>query len=228
VQPFCINSHGRMVFPSNFLPDLDFSVIETEEQLDQVIRRDFETKAPSGTEIGLRIEQGKYKDRVALMRDQLPREQRLQALGGEADVAVGRPRDAARGGERVEIGRHQPPVDGLAEHVAAGRFEHYHDHVGPLAGEHLRAQRGHQRDQPEVTAVAILVDPVAGNVERQRVARRIERGAVVLDAEQAVAVAVEVGESVERAVGQLPGEHSPQAERSVAAGARDGERRGED
>ena len=34
-----------------------------------MIRRDFETKAPSGTEIGLRIEQGKYKDRVALMRD---------------------------------------------------------------------------------------------------------------------------------------------------------------
>ena len=60
---------GSKVFPSNFIPDLDFSVIETEEQLDQVIRRDFETKAPSGTEIGLRIEQRKYKDRVALMRD---------------------------------------------------------------------------------------------------------------------------------------------------------------
>ena len=69
MQPFVINRHGQLVFPSNFIPDLDFSVIETEEQLDQVIRRDFETKAPSGTEIGDRIEQGKYKDRVALMRD---------------------------------------------------------------------------------------------------------------------------------------------------------------
>ena len=69
MQPFVINRHDRLVFPSNFLPDLDFSVIETEEQLDQVIRRDFETKAPSGTEIGKRIEQGKYRDRVALMRD---------------------------------------------------------------------------------------------------------------------------------------------------------------
>ena len=48
MQPFVINRHDRLVFPSNFLPDLDFSVIETEEQLDQVIRRDFETKAPSG------------------------------------------------------------------------------------------------------------------------------------------------------------------------------------
>ena len=65
MQPFVINRHGRLVFPSNFMPDLDFSVIETEEQLDQVIRRDFETKAPSGTEIGERIENGAYKDRVA-------------------------------------------------------------------------------------------------------------------------------------------------------------------
>ena len=69
MQPFVINRHDRLVFPSNFLPDLDFSVIETEEQLDQVIRRDFETKAPSGTEIGNRIEKGAYTDRVALMRD---------------------------------------------------------------------------------------------------------------------------------------------------------------
>ena len=69
MQPFVINRHDRLVFPSNFLPDLDFSVIETEEQLDQVIRRDFETKAPSGTEIGHRIELGRYRDRVALMRD---------------------------------------------------------------------------------------------------------------------------------------------------------------
>ncbi len=69
MQPFVINRHGKLVFPSNFTPDLDFSVIETEEQLDQVIRRDFETKAPSGTEIGVRIEQGRYPDRVHLMRD---------------------------------------------------------------------------------------------------------------------------------------------------------------
>ena len=69
MEPFVINRHDRLVFPSNFSPDLDFSVIETEEQLDQVIRRDFETKAPSGTEIGLRISAGVYPDRLALMRD---------------------------------------------------------------------------------------------------------------------------------------------------------------
>ena len=69
MQPFVLNRHDRLVFPSNFIPDLDFSVIETEEQLDQVIRRDFETKAPSGTEIGERIANSHYKDRTHLMRD---------------------------------------------------------------------------------------------------------------------------------------------------------------
>ncbi len=69
MQPFVINRHDRLVFPSNFIPDLDFSVIATEKQLDQVIRRDFETKAPSGTEIGERIAKSHYKDRTHLMRD---------------------------------------------------------------------------------------------------------------------------------------------------------------
>jgi 3-oxoacyl-[acyl-carrier-protein] synthase-3 len=70
VQPFLINSHGRMVFPSNFLPQLDFSVIDDLDQLAAVIRRDFEAKAPSGTEILRRIETGDhYATRYDLMRD---------------------------------------------------------------------------------------------------------------------------------------------------------------
>ena len=69
MQPFVINRHGQLVFPSNFQPDLDFSVIETEEQLDRVIRRDFETKAPTGTEIMSRVEAGGYASRYELMRD---------------------------------------------------------------------------------------------------------------------------------------------------------------
>ncbi len=70
VQPFVINSHGRMVFPSNFLPELDFTVIDDLDQLDAVIRRDFEAKAPSGTEILRRIEAGDhYSTRYELMRD---------------------------------------------------------------------------------------------------------------------------------------------------------------
>ena len=70
MQPFVINSHGRMVFPSNFLPELDFSVIDDLDQLEAVIRRDFEAKAPSGTEILQRIEAGDhYSSRYELMRD---------------------------------------------------------------------------------------------------------------------------------------------------------------
>ena len=69
MQPFVINSHGRMVFPSNFLPELDFSVLDTLDQLARVIRRDFEAKAPSGMEILRRTEANAYATRYELMRD---------------------------------------------------------------------------------------------------------------------------------------------------------------
>jgi 3-oxoacyl-[acyl-carrier-protein] synthase-3 len=70
LQSFVINSHGRMVFPSNFIPDLDFTVIDSLDQLEEVVRRDVEAKAPSGTEILRRIEAGDhYRTRFELMRD---------------------------------------------------------------------------------------------------------------------------------------------------------------
>jgi 3-oxoacyl-[acyl-carrier-protein] synthase-3 len=69
MDAFVLNRHGRMVFPSNIIPELDFSTVETLEQLDEVIRRDFETKAPSGTEILEKVRTGAYDSRYALMRD---------------------------------------------------------------------------------------------------------------------------------------------------------------
>ena len=69
MQPFVINSHDRIVFPSNFVPTLDLSVVDSLDQLDAVIRRDFETKAPTGTDILQRVEEGAYKSRYELMRD---------------------------------------------------------------------------------------------------------------------------------------------------------------
>jgi len=69
MQPFVVNRHDRIVFPSNFIPQLDLSVIDTLEQLDSVIRRDFEAKAPTGTDILQRIEAGAYSGRYELMRD---------------------------------------------------------------------------------------------------------------------------------------------------------------
>lgn len=69
MQPFVLNRHGRMIFPSNIIPELDFSTLETLEQLDRVIRRDFETKAPTGTEILQKVRAGGYDSRYALLRD---------------------------------------------------------------------------------------------------------------------------------------------------------------
>ena len=69
MQPFELNRHGRIVFPSNFFPDLDFSTMTSVEQLDAVIRRDFETKAPTVSEILSRHAQGVYRTKVDLMRD---------------------------------------------------------------------------------------------------------------------------------------------------------------
>jgi 3-oxoacyl-(acyl-carrier-protein) synthase III len=69
MQPFVVNSHNRIVFPSNFVPELDLSVMHSLEQLDKVIRRDFEVKAPTGTDILKRVEEGAYSSRYELLRD---------------------------------------------------------------------------------------------------------------------------------------------------------------
>ena len=69
MQAFVLNRHGRMVFPSNIIPELDFSTLESLDQLDRVVRRDFETKAPTGTDILDRVKAGAYASRYALMRD---------------------------------------------------------------------------------------------------------------------------------------------------------------
>jgi 3-oxoacyl-[acyl-carrier-protein] synthase III len=69
MQPFIVNRHGRIVFHSNFMPELDLSVMHSLEQLDSVIRRDFEVKAPTGDDILERVEAGTYPSRYELMRD---------------------------------------------------------------------------------------------------------------------------------------------------------------
>jgi 3-oxoacyl-[acyl-carrier-protein] synthase III len=69
VKPFVVNSRGRLVFPSSFFPDLDFSVFGSLEQFEAVITRDFEAKAPTGTDIVDRIGASKYPNRFELLRD---------------------------------------------------------------------------------------------------------------------------------------------------------------
>jgi len=69
VTAFVVNRHGRLVFPDNFLGELDFSVLDTLDQFTAVIGRDFEAKAPTGTDILARVESGSYPGRFELLRD---------------------------------------------------------------------------------------------------------------------------------------------------------------
>ncbi|MDQ6782059.1 MAG: ketoacyl-ACP synthase III [Actinomycetota bacterium] len=58
-----------MVFPSSYFPDLDFSAFETLLQFEGAVQRDFEDKAPTGTDIAQRIDEGGYANRFELLRD---------------------------------------------------------------------------------------------------------------------------------------------------------------
>jgi 3-oxoacyl-(acyl-carrier-protein) synthase III len=69
VKPFVINRHGRLVFPASLFAELDFSVLETLDQFTAVIGRDFEAKAPTGSDILARVESGAYPGRFELLRD---------------------------------------------------------------------------------------------------------------------------------------------------------------
>src|ERR1700752_363270 len=69
MRAFELNKHGKLVFPDNCFPDLDFSTLENLEQLTAVIQRDFDAKAPTGTDILERIKTGSYQSKFELMRD---------------------------------------------------------------------------------------------------------------------------------------------------------------
>ena len=69
MDSFVVNRHGRLVFPANFWPELDFSAFETLEQFEAVIRRDFEAKAPTGADILSTVESNGYRSCYELLRD---------------------------------------------------------------------------------------------------------------------------------------------------------------
>jgi 3-oxoacyl-(acyl-carrier-protein) reductase len=69
LKPFVLNRYGRLVFPSNFFPDLNFSVFENVEQFQAVIRRDFGEKAPTENDIVANAQAGKYQSRYDICRD---------------------------------------------------------------------------------------------------------------------------------------------------------------
>ena len=51
MKPFVVNRLGRLVFPSNYSPELDFTVFDSLEQFEAVIERDFETKVSTSSDI---------------------------------------------------------------------------------------------------------------------------------------------------------------------------------
>jgi len=69
LKPFVINRQGQIVFPFNFFPELDFSVFDTIEQFEAAIKRDFEEKAPTETDIVARVEARDYRSRYEIARD---------------------------------------------------------------------------------------------------------------------------------------------------------------
>ena len=69
MKDFVINRHGRLVFPSNAWPRLDFSVFDTIDQLSAAVSRDFEAKAPSASLIVSSLKAGGYPSRYEFLRD---------------------------------------------------------------------------------------------------------------------------------------------------------------
>ena len=69
MKPFIVNRFGRIVFPFNFFPELDFSVFHSLEQFAAVIKRDFEEKAPTEADIVASVESQAYAGRYEVLRD---------------------------------------------------------------------------------------------------------------------------------------------------------------
>jgi 3-oxoacyl-(acyl-carrier-protein) synthase III len=69
MKPFRLNKHGKLVFPSSIFVELDFSIISDLDHLKAIISRDFEAKAPTGTEIAEQAAAGGYATRYDLLRD---------------------------------------------------------------------------------------------------------------------------------------------------------------
>ena len=68
-KDFVINRHGRLVFPSNAWPRLDFSVFTTVGQLSAAVSRDFEAKAPTASQIVAGLKSSRYPSRYEFLRD---------------------------------------------------------------------------------------------------------------------------------------------------------------
>lgn len=69
MKRFVVNRHSRLVLPFNFFPERDFSLFETLEQFETVVKRDFEEKARPDADIVSRVDTGAYRSGYELLRD---------------------------------------------------------------------------------------------------------------------------------------------------------------
>ncbi len=69
MKPFRLNHNGKLVFPSSIFVELDFSIISDLDHLRAIVRRDFEVKAPTGSEIAEKASVDGYRNRYELLRD---------------------------------------------------------------------------------------------------------------------------------------------------------------
>ena len=69
MKPFRLNKHGKLVLPCSIFIDIDFTIINNLDHLHSIVRRDFEGKAPTGTEIAKRATAGSYATSYDLLRD---------------------------------------------------------------------------------------------------------------------------------------------------------------
>ncbi len=167
--------------------------------------------------IARRLEVGKQA-RVAHFRHEPAGKDRLQQFGGEADVAVGRGHGAAHTDQRLQVGCDGSSAYSLGQRIGPGAFHHHDDDVG-AAGEIGRGRaRLRNRHEGEVAAVAVLVDAVAGHVERKRMTGRIERVRVAAQPDHAISVAVEIGGERDEAHARVPGERAVEPAGRVLAG----------
>ena len=69
MKSIVMNSHGRLVLPCHFFPEIDFSSLDSLDRVAELVKRDFDAKAPSAGDILERIAAGSYKTRYDLLRD---------------------------------------------------------------------------------------------------------------------------------------------------------------
>lgn len=123
---FIVNRHGRIVFPFNFLPHLDYALFENLDQFETVMKRDFDRKAPSEAELAGRLESQRYESRYHLLQDlALHLRGRNRYAMALYDKRPTRWADVARG--RDDVFLPQPRISTHAEHMVTLLLTAYHE-----------------------------------------------------------------------------------------------------